>query len=758
MASTAAPLTAPLLAPPRAPVPLQLQYRLGAVAERVPTAAGVGAQVAAAPLAFVVSARANERMAPVPPQLSTQSAARLRRGVALQARRGQPAASRLRLPSPAEQADKQIAARWRRVLEGGADTVRWVAQPPLPAGLRLDPRSGALRGTPAAPQALAAYVVVASEVLPRGRLSALAKGKVWLRVRPSGAGAGVSMGVAVAAVGSSNATEPGSLGAVPGAALHSALTACSGSRSGGGGAGGGGGGAAAAGADMGVVTRAGTEPGSAVCCLVALIAGSGHGNNGTSAAGSGCGAAAVAAAAARARARARVALQRARAGARRAATRSAAVARLHGARERAAHRRAEANAMASATAEARAELAAAARVAAAKVARASQHRVQQLQLLLQQGEAGGGAAKVAQELQWGAKAMARRTQREGEAAAALGQRQTDMSTQLRRAKAAAAAARKRESEAVAAEAMARVRRAAADARAGRLARTATGSRHVVRVWCDFVTDGGGYTYYEMHGGARSNRCAECTRSGSDGVGPDESVSEGADAGAGAGMGAGAGADSCTSVGLAMVVPRTRAHFSALLSRYGRAYFKIVPGIYGLVAANFSGHAMNSGVAAVAGTWRAIDGGSWWLRDTPYAQPSGNYQPGCWLGMLWDEGGGAGDVDDWGAMLAQSALHLRFDDRQCSYSAANYICSTNDKDPAMPLPFTPPRAESALARQGRMPRPAVPGKYVIEYRLPSPRDAETASCNPGALVAQRIAAAPLDQVEMPPLADYPSITA
>ena len=83
----------------------------------------------------------------------------------------------------------------------------------------------------------------------------------------------------------------------------------------------------------------------------------------------------------------------------------------------------------------------------------------------------------------------------------------------------------------------------------------------------------------------------------------------------------------------------------------------------MAAGDYRSFAMNSQTPQVAKNWRAVDGGGWWLRDTPFAKPSGHYLPGCWLPMRsWDV-----------------RQELRFEDDYCDHSFTDdYICSPNDK--------------------------------------------------------------------------------
>jgi hypothetical protein len=93
----------------------------------------------------------------------------------------------------------------------------------------------------------------------------------------------------------------------------------------------------------------------------------------------------------------------------------------------------------------------------------------------------------------------------------------------------------------------------------------------------------------------------------------------------------AGVRRATLRDLEMAIPHTQPHLNALFNKYTITYFKIVPGVYGLAAGNYTSCAMNSTTACGA-NWKALDGGAWFAKKAAYSQPNGDYTPGCWLGL------------------------------------------------------------------------------------------------------------------------------
>ena len=72
-----------------------------------------------------------------------------------------------------------------------------------------------------------------------------------------------------------------------------------------------------------------------------------------------------------------------------------------------------------------------------------------------------------------------------------------------------------------------------------------------------------------------------------------------------------------------------------------------------------GYAMNSDVPE-QGSWSTTDGSAWWLRDTKYKEPNGDYYANCYL-----------------EFTKVNPADVRFNDRGCSPGSRDYLCQPID---------------------------------------------------------------------------------
>tara|TARA_B100001750_G_scaffold180217_1_gene148621 strand:+ start:488 stop:1327 length:840 start_codon:yes stop_codon:yes gene_type:complete len=158
-----------------------------------------------------------------------------------------------------------------------------------------------------------------------------------------------------------------------------------------------------------------------------------------------------------------------------------------------------------------------------------------------------------------------------------------------------------------------------------------GPQSPIMVHCDMTTDGGGYTTYRVTGGINTVRSTD--------------------------------PNSCTALGMQMVVARTNAHWQSMFARYPSS-FATVPGVSKPAGGgNYTSCAMNSATGgSLCNQWDAVDGGAWFVRATPFGEPNGDYTANCWMGRFGNDANG-----------------MFFNDLNCGYATGpDYICSTNDK--------------------------------------------------------------------------------
>merc|ERR1719401_1282976 len=66
------------------------------------------------------------------------------------------------------------------------------------------------------------------------------------------------------------------------------------------------------------------------------------------------------------------------------------------------------------------------------------------------------------------------------------------------------------------------------------------------------------------------------------------------------------------------------------------------------------------------TWKTSDGSAWWLRNSRYNEPNGNYHANCYLD-LWKS-------------PHKSENAIQFDDWNCKYKSRSYYCQPKKPRP------------------------------------------------------------------------------
>jgi hypothetical protein len=161
------------------------------------------------------------------------------------------------------------------------------------------------------------------------------------------------------------------------------------------------------------------------------------------------------------------------------------------------------------------------------------------------------------------------------------------------------------------------------------------SQEAITVDCDMVTDGGGYTHFFVPDGVTTY-----------------SVND---------------SNSCQSLGMDLVIPRSRPHALSLIATYGAG--NIVPGVYGTVNEEDDSQCPMFSANPCASNWVSIDGGDWFLNQFSTGQPDGNYTAGCWIPPVFGSNADGFLIDD-----AQNANNPG----GCEYASSTYVCSLNDK--------------------------------------------------------------------------------
>lgn len=87
--------------------------------------------------------------------------------------------------------------------------------------------------------------------------------------------------------------------------------------------------------------------------------------------------------------------------------------------------------------------------------------------------------------------------------------------------------------------------------------------------------------------------------------------------------------------------------------------------------------MRSSTAQQA-TWKTSDGSAWWLRNSRYNEPNGDYTANCFLD-LW--------------RTPNSENNIQFNDGRCSYRSRSYYCQPKAKARPKPKPAPPPMGKN-----------------------------------------------------------------
>ena len=177
--------------------------------------------------------------------------------------------------------------------------------------------------------------------------------------------------------------------------------------------------------------------------------------------------------------------------------------------------------------------------------------------------------------------------------------------------------------------------------------------NALQMYVDMTQEDGGYDFYPITGGTSINYYGE-THSG-------------------------------LALGLDLVFPRSPQHWQAMrnyvtnvLGDAGNAFFATPYVVYrtpgstgGSRSGNYTSVIMRDPRFYGTGTedWRTGDGGRWWLRNSAFGEPNGDYAARAWLGLA------AGGY----SMVGYSGGDIGFNDGTASYlTGTSYLVSTNAK--------------------------------------------------------------------------------
>lgn len=123
-------------------------------------------------------------------------------------------------------------------------------------------------------------------------------------------------------------------------------------------------------------------------------------------------------------------------------------------------------------------------------------------------------------------------------------------------------------------------------------------------------------------------------------------------------------NTCRTYGYEVTPFRNRKHFTMIYDKWG--YNTLKSYTYSAHIYKTGGGGRYTGCAMKKGScggWRAYDGKDWWLRDTTYGEPNGDYSGWCHLHNYgWSKSYG-----------------FMFNDGGCYHSGDRYVCGTSDYD-------------------------------------------------------------------------------
>jgi hypothetical protein len=132
------------------------------------------------------------------------------------------------------------------------------------------------------------------------------------------------------------------------------------------------------------------------------------------------------------------------------------------------------------------------------------------------------------------------------------------------------------------------------------------------------------------------------------------------------------ANSGAALGLDLVYPRSKGHWKAMyefvtnvLGSSAAVYLQTTGAVYNTTAGNYTTSIMRDPTYYGTGAtgWRVPDGGRWWLRDTTYQEPNGDYTPYSFLSLQ---------------SISSDGTLNGFNDQNIMYTGNSYLVSTNTK--------------------------------------------------------------------------------